>query len=130
METVVERPAGLDVHKERVTGWVRVPGEGGGRERHIAEFATMVRGLLALRDWVAAHRVAQVTMEATGVYWKPVWAILGDDLNACWSTLGTSSRSRGARPTSQTPCGSVSWRRRGCCGRASCRPSQSAGCAI
>jgi transposase len=79
METVVERPAALDVHKEQVTGCVRVPAEGGGRKQHLAEFSTTVRGLLALRDWLVAHRVEQVTMEATGVFWKPVWAILEDD---------------------------------------------------
>jgi transposase len=79
METVVERPAALDVHKEQVTGCVRVPAEGGGREQHVAEFPTTVRGLLALHDWLAAHRVEQVTMEATGVFWKPVWAVLEDD---------------------------------------------------
>ena len=80
METIVERPAALDVHKAQVTACVRVPGaEGRGREQHVAEFATTVRGLLTLRDWLAAHRVEQVTMEATGVFWKPVWAILEDD---------------------------------------------------
>jgi transposase len=78
METVVERPAALDVHKERVTACVRVPVQGA-REEHIAEFSTTVAGLLVLRDWLAAHGVAQVTMEATGVYWKPVWAILEDE---------------------------------------------------
>ena len=72
MDVIVERPAALDVHKEQVTGCVRVPGEGGGREQHVAEFSTTVRGLLALHDWLAAHRVEQVTMEATGVFWKPV----------------------------------------------------------
>jgi len=82
METVVERPAALDVHKEQVTGCVRVPVEGGGREQHIAEFPTTVRGLLALRDWLAAHGVGQVTMEATGVYWKPVWNILAEQFEA------------------------------------------------
>jgi hypothetical protein len=76
METIIERPAGLDVHKAQVTACVRVPGEGGSREQHVAEFPTTVRGLLTLADWLAAHRVSQVTMEATGVYWKPVWAIL------------------------------------------------------
>ena len=45
----------------------------------MAEFSTTVRGLLTLRDWLAAHRVTQVAMEATGVYWKPVWAILEDE---------------------------------------------------
>jgi len=45
----------------------------------VAEFPTTVAGLLTLRDWLAAHGVTQVTMEATGVYRKPVWAILEDD---------------------------------------------------
>jgi len=79
VETIVERPAALDVHKAQVTACVRVPAAAGGREQHVAEFATTVRGLLGLRDWLAAHRVQQVTMEATGVFWKPVWAILEDD---------------------------------------------------
>ena len=80
METIVERPAALDVHKAQVTACVRVPAaDGKGREQYVAEFATTVRGLLALRDWLAAHRVQQVTMEATGVYWKPVWAIIEDE---------------------------------------------------
>lgn len=79
METIVERPAGLDVHKAQVTACVRVPVDGGDREQHVAEFATTVAGLLTLRDWLVAHRVSQVTMEATGVFWKPVWAILEDE---------------------------------------------------
>ncbi len=79
METIVERPAGLDVHKAQVTACVRTPKEGGGREEHVAEFSTMVSGLLTLRDWLSAHQVTQVRMEATGVYWKPVWAVLEDE---------------------------------------------------
>jgi transposase len=79
MEVIVERPAALDVHKARVTACVRVPDADGVREPHLAEFSTTVRGLLGLRDWLAAHRVSQVVMEATGVYWKPVWHILEDD---------------------------------------------------
>jgi transposase len=79
METVVERPAALDVHKEQVTACVRVPGKGRSREQHVAEFPTTVAGLLTLRDWLAAFGVQQVVMEATGVYWKPVWAILEDE---------------------------------------------------
>src|SRR5712691_1716197 len=80
METVVERPAALDVHKEQVTACARTPGERGGRrEQHLAEFKTTVRGLLALRDWLKAHGVTQVAMEASGVYWKPPWAILEDE---------------------------------------------------
>ena len=49
--------------------------------QEVAVFQTTVRGLLALRDWLKAHRVAQVAMEATGVYWKPLWAILEDEFD-------------------------------------------------
>ena len=72
METIVERVAALDVHKAQVTACVRVPGRGRARAQEVAEFQTTVGGLLALRDWLKAHRVRQVAMEATGVYWKPV----------------------------------------------------------
>jgi transposase len=79
MEVIVERVGALDVHKASVTACVRVPGADGGREPHVVEFPTTVRGLLGLRDWLAAHAVTQVVMEATGVYWKPIWHILEDD---------------------------------------------------
>jgi transposase len=81
METIVERAAALDVHKAQVTACARVPARGGGRAQEVAEFSTTVRGLLALLDWLKAHRVTQVAMEATGVYWKPVWAILEDEFD-------------------------------------------------
>ena len=53
--------------------------DGKRREQPLAEFKTTVRGLLALRDWLAAHGVEQVGMEATGCYWKPIWHVLEDD---------------------------------------------------
>ena len=81
METIVKRAAGLDVHKAQVTACVRIPGRGRERVQEVAEFQTTVRGLLALRDWLKTHRVRQVAMEATGVSWKPVWAILEDEFD-------------------------------------------------
>ena len=78
MDVIVERVAGLDVHKASVTACVRVPGGAGKREEHTETFATTVPALLVLADWLEAHSVTQVAMEATGVYWKPVWAILED----------------------------------------------------
>jgi transposase len=81
VETIVERCAGLDVHKAQVTACVRVPGPGRTFAEHLSEFATTVAGLLTLRDWLRAHGVSQVALEATGVYWKPVWAILEDDFD-------------------------------------------------
>src|SRR5215203_3593083 len=79
VQTIVERPAALDGHRARVTACARVPDGRGRREQHVAEFATTVRGLLALRDWLAGYQVQQVVMEATGVYWKAPWAILEDE---------------------------------------------------
>jgi transposase len=79
METIFERVGALDVHKARVTACVRVPDAAGNREPQVAEFQTTVQGLMALRDWLAAHRVTHVAMEATGVYWQPVWHMLEDD---------------------------------------------------
>jgi transposase len=77
MDRIVDRPGALDVHKASVTACVRV-WEGSKLEEHLAEFKTTVQGLLALRDWLEALDVKQVAMEATGVYWRPVWAILED----------------------------------------------------
>jgi transposase len=79
METIFERVGALDVHKAQVTACVRVPDAAGRREPHVAEYATTVQGLIALRDWLAAHAVTHVAMEATGVYWQPVWHMLEDD---------------------------------------------------
>ena len=66
-ERIFERVAGLDVHKAQVTAAVRVPDGRGGRLQDVAEFKTTVQGLLALRDWLTAHEITRVAMEATGV---------------------------------------------------------------
>ena len=68
MDVIVERPAALDVHNATVMACVRVPGSGRRRVEYVAEFRTTVQGSLALRDWLEAHEVDQVAMEATGVY--------------------------------------------------------------
>src|SRR5919201_918717 len=78
METLVERCAGLDVHKDSVAACVRVPDPGGGRQQVIQTFGTTTAEVLALRDWLAAYGVTVVGMEATGVYWKPVYYLLED----------------------------------------------------
>jgi len=77
VDRIVERPGALDVHKASVTACVRV-WEARKLTEHVAEFKTTVHGLLARRDWLEALQVKQVVMEATGVYWKPCWAVLED----------------------------------------------------
>lgn len=68
MDVIIERPAALDVHNASVMACVRVPGTGGRREEHVTQFTTTAAGLVTLRDWLEAHEVTQVAMEATGVY--------------------------------------------------------------
>jgi transposase len=83
MDVVVERCAGLDVHKDTVVACVRTPGKGGRQEQTTRTFKTMTADLLALRDWLVAMGVTRVGMESTGVYWKPVFYILEDGME-CW----------------------------------------------
>src|SRR3712207_1247672 len=80
LDRLVERCAGLDVHKASVTACVRIAsGEGEDTPQEIREFATTTQGLLLLRDWLASFEVTLVGMEATGVYWKPIYHMLEDD---------------------------------------------------
>jgi len=72
------RVAGLDVHRDSVMACVRIPGKGERREI-VQGFGTMTRDLLSLRDWLKAHEVEVVSMEATGVLWKPVYYLLEAD---------------------------------------------------
>lgn len=72
---VVERVCGLDVHKEQVTACVLVS-EGSGLRKTVKVFSTFTRELLALVDWLREESVTHVAMESTGVYWKPVYAVL------------------------------------------------------
>lgn len=75
MDVVHTRCAGLDVHKEEVVACVRVV-TGRSVQRTRDRFPTTTRGLLALADWLAEHQCGIVALEATGVYWKPVWHVL------------------------------------------------------
>jgi transposase len=79
MERILERCCALDVHKRQVTACVHVPNQAGERSELRAEFATVTGELLGLRDWLKGLGVTHVAMEATGVYWKPVYYLLEDD---------------------------------------------------
>lgn len=75
MDVVHARCAGLDVHKDTVVACVRCV-EAGRVTTEVRTFATSTRELLALSDWLASHDVTHVALEATGVYWRPVWHVL------------------------------------------------------
>ena len=74
---LVDRCAGLDVHKDTVMAAVRRPAANGvGREQEVRQYRTFTAALRELRAWLVAEQVRQVAMEATGSYWKPVWHVL------------------------------------------------------
>jgi transposase len=79
MRRLLERCAALDVHKKMVTACARILKDGGELEELTVEFPTMAADLLALHDWLRELGVTHVAMEATGVYWKPVYYALEDD---------------------------------------------------
>ena len=77
MEVLHPRCAGLDVHRDSVVACARVVDHG--RVEHLAEtFGTTTSELERLARWLAGHGVTHAAMEATGVYWKPVWAVLAE----------------------------------------------------
>ena len=77
MEVLYPRCAGLDVHKDTVVASARLA-TGRDVTVEVQTFPTTTAGLLALSAWLAERGCTHVAMEATGVYWKPVWHILAD----------------------------------------------------
>lgn len=77
MDVMHERVAGLDVHKETIVACVRTM-SGGKATRECRTFETTTAGLEALLGWLTQSECTHVAMEATGVYWKPVWNILSE----------------------------------------------------
>jgi transposase len=68
LSVIDARAAGVDVGSERMHVSI-----GGGPPR---VFETFTRGLNALRDWLVEEGVRTVAMEATGVYWLPLYGVL------------------------------------------------------
>jgi transposase len=76
MDVRYQRCAGLDVHKRTVVACVRLTTSQGAVEQEVRTVGAMTADLLALSDWLAGYAVEQVAMEATGVYWRPVFNVL------------------------------------------------------
>jgi transposase len=77
MEVLHLHCAGLDVHKDSVVAAVRHM-VGGEVKRGVRTFKTTTQDLMALSEWLSAEGCTHIVMEATGVYWRPVWHILSD----------------------------------------------------
>jgi len=75
MKTLHRRCAGLDVHSDSVVACARLTMRTKATHE-VRRFSTTTRDLLELADWLAAQGITHIAMEATGVYWKPIWHIL------------------------------------------------------
>jgi transposase len=76
MQTLVERGCGLDVHQATVVACLLIVVNNGKVQKQVRTFGTTTRELLSLREWLLGEGCTHVAMESTGVYWKPVYAIL------------------------------------------------------
>jgi transposase len=74
MEVLYPRCAGLDVHKDTVVACVRCVSPPSHHE--VRTFETTTGELFALADWIGSYGCTHVAMEATGIYWKPIWHLL------------------------------------------------------
>jgi transposase len=78
MEAIVERCCGLDVHQATVVACLMAGRADQRPKKTLRTFATTMPDLLELGQWLAAEGCTHVAMESTGVYWKPVYAMLED----------------------------------------------------
>jgi transposase len=76
MQTLVERGCGMDVHQATVVACLLIVLKNGKVQKQIRTFGTTTRELLSLREWLLSEGCTHVAMESTGVYWKPIYAIL------------------------------------------------------
>jgi transposase len=76
MQTLIERGCGLDVHQATVVACLLMVRRDGRVQKQMRTFGTTTRELVGLREWLLSEGCTQVAMESTGVYWKPIYAIL------------------------------------------------------
>src|SRR5258707_1356681 len=75
MDVLHPKCCGLDVHKNSISACILVQ-VAGRVQKHQRRFGAMTQDLQELANWLRQFEVAQVAMESSGVYWKPVWNIL------------------------------------------------------
>jgi transposase len=107
VEVIVERVAGLDVHKASVMVAVRAPGERGRRSQVVREFQTFNADLVRLRDWLVEEGVTLVVMEATGVYWRAPWHVLEE--HPAWELMLVNARHVKNLPGRKTDVSDAAW---------------------
>jgi transposase len=76
MDVIVSRGCGLDVHQATVVACLLTGEPGALPRKQVKTFSAMTGALLEMREWLKTADCTTVAMEATGVYWKPVYNLL------------------------------------------------------
>jgi transposase len=77
MEVVAESVAGIDVHQKQITVTVLIGDANSAKPKRVSKrFETITSRLKECGEWLKELQVAQVLMESTGQYWRPVWQVL------------------------------------------------------
>ena len=74
MNTIIKNACGLDVHQASITACINP-----GKQKQIKEFGTTTQELQVLKNWLHQNKITHVAMESTGIYWKPVFNIIGEE---------------------------------------------------
>jgi transposase len=82
-ELVVERICGIDLHKDTVVATIH----GKCLKTQTRSFKTFTNLLIKLRNWLQKHKISHIAMESTGVYWKPVFNVLGDETSMMFLSI-------------------------------------------
>ena len=106
MEVMYPRCAGLDVHKETVVACVRLAA-GSDTSHVVRTFATTTADLIVLSEWLEENGCTHVAMEATGVYWKPVWQVLAD--SSCFELILANAAQVKNVPGRKTDVNDATW---------------------
>lgn len=80
MEEILERCCGLDVHKDTIVACIML-GMGRQKCKEIKTFSTFTCDIHELANWLKSHNIQHVAVESTGIYWKPVFNVLGDEFD-------------------------------------------------
>jgi hypothetical protein len=107
MHIVYKRCCGLDIHKDSITACLLLIDDDGEYRVEKRQFGTMTRDLRDLGTWLHQQGVERIAMEATGIYWRPVWNVLEPlDIDMLWSIRTISKTCRGVKRTRLTVSGS------------------------
>ena len=80
MQVVYQRCCGLDIRKKLIVACLVLMSSQGVQAKEIRTFSTTLTDLYRLRDWLVVNECQMVAMESTGVYWRPIWNVLEEEL--------------------------------------------------